>query len=298
MRGEPYFKLHSKEELIMKTGNNLAKTFILLNSLLLAGILFMTIFFLTPSVYALDVNVRNSPYNAAGNGTTNDRVAIQNAINDVNAAGGGTVNLPGGYTFLTGDLEIKSNVTININANAVLLSSMTLSHYAHQPEKGRRYNTGLSWDDKYMNNYPLIYGAPGTTNVKVLGSGTIRIGEASGGDDNQIFISPVGFYQVNNFEIGGISMRRGKGYHIQLHSCKGGYIHDVNIDDCYTGSDFNCDGVSMEGCQDMHIAYNYMYSNDDLVYPWSSYQDPRGGPGGIRTIRSLVKILKSITIRW
>jgi len=89
------------------------------------------------SAFALDVSVLNPPYNAAGNGTTNDRVAIQNAINDVNAAGGGTVNLPGVHTYLTGDLSLKTNVTLNINANAVLRQSQSTADYAHAPTRGR-----------------------------------------------------------------------------------------------------------------------------------------------------------------
>ena len=52
----------------------------------------------------------------------------------MNAAGGGTVNLPGGYTFLTGDLTLKSNVTLNINANAVLKESQNTAHYAHSAD--------------------------------------------------------------------------------------------------------------------------------------------------------------------
>ena len=42
-------------------------------------------------ISALDVNVINAPYNAVGDGSSNDRPAIQQAIDDVNAAGGGTV---------------------------------------------------------------------------------------------------------------------------------------------------------------------------------------------------------------
>ena len=58
------------------------------------------------SVCALDVTVTNAPYNAKGDGTTLDRVAIQSAIDAVSAAGGGTVIIGGGKTYLISTLEL------------------------------------------------------------------------------------------------------------------------------------------------------------------------------------------------
>lgn len=53
------------------------------------------------------INVTQSPYNAAGDGVTDDRLAIQDAIDDAGAAGGGKVYLPAG-TYL-----LDSSVTVN-----------------------------------------------------------------------------------------------------------------------------------------------------------------------------------------
>ncbi len=48
------------------------------------------------------VNVKSSPYNATGNGVTDDTNAIQQALNDVGAAGGGVVFVPeGNYLVAT-----------------------------------------------------------------------------------------------------------------------------------------------------------------------------------------------------
>jgi polygalacturonase len=44
----------------------------------------------------LNVNVKLNPYNASGNGVTDDRAAIQSAIDDVANAGGGCVYFPAG----------------------------------------------------------------------------------------------------------------------------------------------------------------------------------------------------------
>jgi len=60
--------------------------------------------------YATVYNVRNAPYNAAGNGIANDYPAIQDAVNDAIAAGpGNTVYIPAG-TYL-----MNSNSSIYVN---------------------------------------------------------------------------------------------------------------------------------------------------------------------------------------
>ena len=46
-------------------------------------------------------NVKAAPYFAVGDGRTDDRIAIQTALNDCNAAGGGQVYLPAGVYLLT-----------------------------------------------------------------------------------------------------------------------------------------------------------------------------------------------------
>ena len=48
-----------------------------------------------------NVYVTEAPYNATGDGTTNDREALQKAIDDVYAEGGGVVTLTADKTFLS-----------------------------------------------------------------------------------------------------------------------------------------------------------------------------------------------------
>jgi polygalacturonase len=67
-------------------------------------------------------------YGAKPDGITNNRAAIQKAIDDANAAGGGRVVVPRGR-FLTGIIELKSNVDLFIPEEAVLLGSFDRADY-------------------------------------------------------------------------------------------------------------------------------------------------------------------------
>ena len=84
----------------------------------------------TPVLPNINVNniitITNAPYNAVGDGVTNNTLAISNAIVAAAAGGnvgglyGGTVRIPAPGTFLCGPLTLKNNVNIQIDTNATL----------------------------------------------------------------------------------------------------------------------------------------------------------------------------------
>ncbi len=67
-------------------------------------------------------------YGAKGDGVAKDTVAIQKAINDCSGKGGGTVVLKAGQ-FVTGPIEVKSNVTLDVEKDAALLGSVDRGDY-------------------------------------------------------------------------------------------------------------------------------------------------------------------------
>ncbi len=73
-----------------------------------------------PAIPAYTTNVTQAPYNANGNGIITNTTAIQDAINDVSAKGGGTVEIPGPGVYLTGPLTMKSKINLQIDAGAIL----------------------------------------------------------------------------------------------------------------------------------------------------------------------------------
>ena len=104
--------------------------------------------------------VTNSPYNAVGDGATDNTTAIQNAINAAALGGltnglrGGTVEIPSG-AFLCGPLTMKSNVRLQLDVGAIV----RLLPYGSWP--GSPYTGTVS---------PLINGSS-LTNIAITGMG-------------------------------------------------------------------------------------------------------------------------------
>ena len=89
-------------------------------------LLFMII--LTNFPFCQSVNYIITNYDAIADGKTNNAVAIQKAVDECADNGGGTVYIPAGE-FLTGVLQLKSNITLYLENGAVLKGSPNLNDY-------------------------------------------------------------------------------------------------------------------------------------------------------------------------
>ena len=57
-------------------------------------------------------------FGAVGNGTVDDAIAIQKAVDACSHDGGGNVIFSSDHTFLSGPVELKSNVHVILETNA------------------------------------------------------------------------------------------------------------------------------------------------------------------------------------
>ncbi len=112
-----------------------------------------------PSSHAF--NVRD--FGAVGDGVAKDTAAIAKAIAACAAVGGGTVQFPAGR-YLTGSIELVSNLTLQVDAGATLLYS---GDPADSPVVESRWE-----DTSAFVHAPLIH-ARDKVNIAIVGRGTL-----------------------------------------------------------------------------------------------------------------------------
>ncbi|MCR5485189.1 MAG: GNAT family N-acetyltransferase [Clostridiales bacterium] len=219
---------------------------------------------------------------AVGDGVTDDREAIQRAVDKVSAAGGGVVFLPAGKKFLSGGLFLKSKITFRFGEGAELIQNPDPDGYVkpdgdrlvpYRPGYGHNKYEGIKWSHLWYYNYPLLFAGEGVHDVRITGRGTIRMMDDSE-PEKILKICPIGLYRVSNFEVSGIEITNYHSYAMMPFTCDNGLIKDVVIHNWSYG---NGDGVCMMNCRDMRIHGCRMFTGDDSVYIFSSYRDPRGG---------------------
>lgn len=112
-------------------------------------------------VLAADVSI--DAVGAVGDGTTLSTQAIQRAIDEASASGGGRVTVPEGV-FHTGALDLKQGVELHLAAGAVLLGSTDLADYP-------RRNTRI--EGHFEPWRPALINAEGLRGVRITGAGTL-----------------------------------------------------------------------------------------------------------------------------
>ncbi|MGH7992053.1 MAG: glycosyl hydrolase family 28 protein [Limisphaerales bacterium] len=110
------------------------------------------------------ITITDPPFNAAGDGVTDNTLAISNAIVQASQGGntnnlyGGTVRIPAPGVFVSGPLTLRNNVNVQIDAGATL-QMLPLNLFTNYPAQNQTFGN-------------LFY-ASGLTNLEISGSGTI-----------------------------------------------------------------------------------------------------------------------------
>lgn len=90
-----------------------------------------------------DRNASITRHGAVGDGVTLCTEAIQHTIDSLSALGGGRVDIPMGI-WLTGPIELKSNINLHLDKNAILYFSPDKNLYIDDNPKASRVKAGIS----------------------------------------------------------------------------------------------------------------------------------------------------------
>jgi len=216
-------------------------------------------------------------YGARPDGKTLNTRALQDAIDDVFRAGGGIVYVPPG-TFLTGGLELKSRVTLYLEAGSVILGSPSIGDYEAHPGPPSQGDA---------NGHHLIF-AQNADDIALCGLGTIdgqgeaywepnparqftpeemykdvASGHYMAKNNNQRPSPMVEFAQCRNVRVSGVTLKNSAGWTLRPIACETVVIDGVRIRNPYYGR--NTDGFDVTASRDVMISNCDILTGDDGI---------------------------------
>jgi polygalacturonase len=250
----------------------------------------------------LILNIRD--FGAAGDGTTKDTAAIQQAIDRCWVLGGGEVLVPAG-NYLTGAIALKSNTILRLDKAAIITGTPDFADYPV---------TQVRWEGKWIQGRTGLIYAINADHIGVVGPGKVAGNAALGGRPtvqsplrHPALIEPIGCNDIRfedfstdyhlmwcihptyceNASFKNLTIRStgGNGDGIDIDSCK-----HVRIDGCDIATGDDCiaikSGRGMEG-------YSLLRTTEDVLITNCTFADSifacigigSETSGGIRNVR-------------
>lgn len=231
------------------------------------------LFLCAGTIAATDYNVLQQ--GVVGDGKTLNTQSLQSAIDALHAKGGGQLYFPAGR-YLTGSLQLKSNVTLYLEKEAMLLGSTSPYDYpGFSTEKELKVN-----NDHF--DQALIY-AEGAENIGITGEGCIdgqgrelaltidslhHTGELVDKHYNTYRKRPntrpklLFMRNCRKVELRKTNFRSGAAWGLSFSLCV-----DLTIDSLHVENRayWNNDGIDISDCKDVRISNCFINSADDGI---------------------------------
>jgi polygalacturonase len=193
-------------------------------------------------------------FGAKGDGKTQNREAINKAIEAAAAAGGGTVEFPAG-TWLTGSLRLRSNVTLRLERGAVIEASSEVSAY-DEPEPNQ-WDRFQDFGHSHFHN-SLIWGE-NIENVAIIGGGRISGKALTRGERGGLGDKAIALKLCRNVTLRDISIATGGHFGVLATG-----VDNLTIDNLMI--DTNRDGIDLDSCRNVRISNSSVNApNDDAI---------------------------------
>ena len=187
---------------------------------------------------------------APADGVTPATPALQKAVDNLSASGGGTLVVPPG-AYVTASLRLKDNVTLRLSKGATLLGSTNATDY--------------------VRGFFAVVGAVDAKRVAIEGEGLI---------DGRGWAAPVRdgapnrwkdalFFRCRDVRVEGVTMKAPASWTFYLKECVDCVVRGVTI---YSHANFNNDGIDIDA-KNVLIENCTIDSDDDAICPKSDNPD-------------------------
>jgi polygalacturonase len=211
----------------------------------------------------LNVSASAAVYDVRTYGAVNDTtklstVAIQRAIDECNAAGGGVVLIPAG-NYKTGSIFMRSNVTLNLDNGATLYGSTDIKDYTPVQTDYESLRT-------HTPTIQLVY-ADGAVNVAITGDGTIDgrgkcFPKLSWNDEGITRPHLLRFIRCVGVKVSGVTLRNSGCWMQHYLACDKVRIDGITV---VNRNNYNNDALDLDGCHDVTVSNMIADSDDDGI---------------------------------
>ena len=219
-------------------------------------LILLIICLLTSGAFAKEYNILN--YGAVADTSVLSTQAIQKAIDECTADGGGQVTIPAGH-YKTGTIILKSHVNLHLENGTILYGSKDLSDYI----KLKPSYISLRTQEATIQ---LIY-AENAENVSITGFGEIN-GQGSGfeklswNDEGITRPHLLRFITCQNITIENITLKNSGCWMQHYLACDKLQIRGVRV---FNRNNFNNDGLDLDGCRNVTVSDFISDSDDDGI---------------------------------